>query len=72
MAKGQLRSNREKKKPKADKNKKKNHAGSLTVHVPSRWQGLSRQKIFLAVALQSDCRSESAPHPKTVLVTARA
>ena len=38
MAKGQLRSNREKKKPKADKNKKKGG-----VHTPSPFAGMHSQ-----------------------------
>ena len=32
MAKGQMRSNREKKKPKADKNKEKSRAGGVAVY----------------------------------------
>jgi len=39
MAKGQLRSNREKKKPKADKNKKKNAPATPSPFTPVRLTG---------------------------------
>ena len=56
MAKGQIRSNREKKKPKADKNKKKGAppAGFNLSRIPGRRDGRRREKITLVKPVLTD------------------